>query len=76
VIVDGWLVEFSVPGRGQERIRGLLTSYARSRKGHSLQHLTQLLQRYPQANTSERPKIAEEISMEATKIMRYPIKKV
>jgi len=76
VIVDGWLVEFSVPGRGQERIRGLLTNYARGRKGQSLQRLTHLLQRYPQVNASERTKIAEEISIEATKIMRYPVKKV
>ncbi len=73
VIVDGPLIEFSLP-EGDQTIRGLLSPYMSDKKGKSLLSLTDLLQRYCLAR-ADRPKIAEAIAHEAAKIMRYPIRK-
>ena len=74
VILDGREIEFSAPN-GRHTARGVLHNNARGRKGRSLRHLTDLLQRYCQAKASERHSVSQEIATEAQRIVRYPIRR-
>jgi hypothetical protein len=73
VIVDGRLVEFSVPAGERHTTRGLLTPDARGKKAKRLHHLTDLLERYCQAPATERTAIGQQIASEAAKIARDPV---
>jgi hypothetical protein len=74
VTMDGGFVEFSVPARGAQSPRGLLTSDARGKKAQRLQHLKDLLERYCQTRAADRTSVGQQIAIAAAAIVREPVR--